>query len=144
MNYTTIVNNQTIPVSEIPEMDYGDFIDLNTDFLSDSPEKHCVNYFGYPVGNQVQLICCIADDNTHQIYVSSCFVKSGDTLDSFTARNFNFEKFEREIHENFGVDYKDHPWLKPVRYAKTVSINPRPLPIILSFPSKAMNYTRLA
>jgi len=118
MNYTTIVNNQTISVSEIPKMGYGDFIDLNTGFLTDSPEKHCVNYFGYPVGSQIQLICCIADDNTHQIYVSSCLVKSGDTLDSFTARNFNFEKFEREIHENFGVDYKDHPWLKPVRYAK--------------------------
>jgi len=118
MNYTTIINNQTIPLSEIPVMGYGDFIDMNTGFLTDSPEKHCVNYFGYPVGNQIQLICCIADDNTHQIYVSSCLVKSGDTLDSFTARNFNFEKFEREIHENFGVDYKDHPWLKPVRYAK--------------------------
>ena len=118
MNYTTIINNQTIPLSEIPVMGYGDFIDMNTGFLTDSPEKHCVNYFGYPVGNQIQLICCIADDNTHQIYVSSCLVKSGDTLDSFTARNFNFEKFEREIHENFEVDYKDHPWLKPVRYAK--------------------------
>jgi Ni,Fe-hydrogenase III large subunit len=45
-------------------------------------------------------------------------VKSGDKLDSFTARNYNFEKFEREIHENFGVGYNDHPWLKPVRYAK--------------------------
>lgn len=118
MNYTTIANNQTIPVSEIPEMDYGDFIDLNTGFLTDSPERHCVNYFGYPIGNQIQLICCIADDNTHQIYVSSCLVKTGDTLYSFTARNFNFEKFEREIHENFGVGYNDHPWLKPVRYAK--------------------------
>jgi Ni,Fe-hydrogenase III large subunit len=118
MNYTTIVNNQTTPLSEIPEMGYKDFIDLNTGFLTDSPERHCVNYFGYPVGNQIQLICCIADDNTHQIYVSSCLVKSCDKLDSFTARNFNFEKFEREIHENFGVDYKDHPWLKPVRYAK--------------------------
>ncbi len=118
MNYTTIVNNQTISVSDIPEMIYNEFIGLNTDFLTDSPEKHCVNYFGYPVGNQIKLICCIADDNTHQIYVSSCLVKSGDQLDSFTARNFNFEKFEREIHENFGVDYKDHPWLKPVRYAK--------------------------
>jgi Ni,Fe-hydrogenase III large subunit len=24
--------------------------------------------------------------------------------------------FEREISENFGVQYSDHPWLKPVRY----------------------------
>ena len=35
---------------------------------------------------------------------------------SFTAQNFNFEKFEREISENFGIKYSDHPWLKPVRY----------------------------
>ena len=118
MNYTTIINNQTISVSDIPEISYNEFIDLNTGFLTDSPERHCVNYFGSPVGSQIRLICCIADDNTHQIYVSSCLVKSGDSLDSFTARNFNFEKFEREIHENFGVGYNDHPWLKPVRYAK--------------------------
>ena len=118
MNYTTIINNQTISVSDIPEISYNEFIDLNTGFLTDSPERHCVNYFGYPVGSQIRLICCIAGDNTHQIYVSSCLVKSGDSLDSFTARNFNFEKFEREIHENFGVGYNDHPWLKPVRYAK--------------------------
>lgn len=117
MNYTTIVNNQTIPVSTIPELGYEEFIDLNTGFLADSPERHCVNYFGYPVGSLVKLICCIADDSTHQIQVSSCMVKSGDRLDSFTARNFNFEKFEREIHENFGINYQDHPWLKPVRYA---------------------------
>jgi Ni,Fe-hydrogenase III large subunit len=118
MNYTTIINNQTIPVSDIPELVYKEFIGLNTGFLTDAPEMHCVNYFGYPVGNQIKLICCMADDSTHQIYVSSCLVKSGDTLDSFTARHFSFEKFEREIHENFGVGYKDHPWLKPVRYAK--------------------------
>ena len=117
MNYSTIENNQTIPVTDIPELSYNDFFGLNTGFLTNSHERHCVNYFGYPVGNQIKLICCIADDTTHQIYVSSCLVKTSDTLDSFTARNFNFEKFEREIHENFGIGYKDHPWLKPVRYA---------------------------
>ncbi len=119
MDYTTIINNQTISLAEIPEVGYNGFMELNTGFLTDFPERHCVNYFGYPVGNQIKLICCIADDNTHQIYVSSCLVKSGDKLDSFTARNYNFEKFEREIHENFGVGYNDHPWLKPVKYAKT-------------------------
>lgn len=118
MDYVTIINNQTISLADIPEVGYNGFMELNTGFLIDSPEKHCVNYFGYPVGNQIKLICCIADDGTHQIYVSSCLVKSGDKLDSFTARNYNFEKFEREIHENFGVGYNDHPWLKPVRYAK--------------------------
>jgi Ni,Fe-hydrogenase III large subunit len=118
MNYTTIKNNQTIPVAYIPEIEYEDFFGLNTGFLFNRPERHCVNYFGYHVGNQIKLICCVADDTTHQIYVSSSIVNTSEKFDSFTSRNLNFEKFEREIHENFGIKYKDHPWLKPVRYAK--------------------------
>jgi Ni,Fe-hydrogenase III large subunit len=118
MNYKTIINNQTIPVQDIPDLSYNEFLLLNTGFLTDTQESHCVNYFGYPLGKQIKLICCIADDATHQIYVSSCLVNTSETLESFTARNYNFEKFEREIHENFGVKYKDHPWLKPVRYPK--------------------------
>ncbi|HVU85225.1 MAG TPA: hypothetical protein VHC50_10310, partial [Puia sp.] len=48
--------------------------------------------------------------------VSSCIVDPAQQLPSFSKYNLVFEKFEREIHENFGVGYKDHPWLKPVRY----------------------------
>lgn len=117
MNYTSIKNNQTIPVAQIPELVYPDFLNLNTGFLKNSPEKHCVSYFGYRLEGQIKLICCVADDITHLIHVSSCCVKSSDVLESFSARNLNFEKFEREIHENFGIGYADHPWLKPVRFA---------------------------
>jgi len=118
MNYATIQNNQTIPVTDIPELGYSEFFGLNTGFMANSAERHCVNYFGYPAGNQIKLVCCIADDSTHEIFVSSCLAKPSDTLNSFTAVNFCFEKFEREIHENFGIGYNDHPWLKPVRYAQ--------------------------
>jgi Ni,Fe-hydrogenase III large subunit len=62
------------------------------------------------------LFCCFADDTEHTVLVSSCRVSQKKALDSFTAQNLNFEKFEREIHENFGIPYSDHPWLKPVRY----------------------------
>ncbi len=118
MNYSTILNNQTIPVTEIPTISYKEFFELNTGFLTSFPERHCVNYFGYRVGNQIKLICCIADDSAHEIYISSCLAKPSDSLDSLTTVNFCFEKFEREIHENFGIGYKDHPWLKPVRYSQ--------------------------
>jgi Ni,Fe-hydrogenase III large subunit len=110
-------NNQTIPVSEIPEFDYPSFFEENTGLISGHTERHCVNYYGYGLNNNIKLICCIADDKTHEIYVSSCLVKATDTLASFSKEHFCFEKFEREIHENFGVGYTDHPWLKPVRYA---------------------------
>jgi Ni,Fe-hydrogenase III large subunit len=78
--------------------------------------RHCVNYYGFREGDTIKLICCIADDNDHTVYVSSCLVEATAELASFTAKNLCFEKFEREIHENFGLKYSDHPWLKPVRF----------------------------
>jgi len=116
MNYISILNNQTISISEIPQNSYDSFLELNTGLVTGHPERHCVNYFGYPINNKISLICCIADDLEHKIYVSSCLVQVPAKLDSFTNKNFSFEKFEREIHENFDIDYIDHPWLKPVRY----------------------------
>ncbi|MDP2723415.1 MAG: NADH dehydrogenase subunit [Bacteroidales bacterium] len=117
MNYIRITNHQTIPVSDIPELDYNSFFELNTGIIIDHPERHCVNYFGYHVDNRIKLICCIADDLTHEIYVSSCSTAIQTRLQAFTSKLLCFEKFEREIHENFGIDFVDHPWLKPVRYA---------------------------
>jgi Ni,Fe-hydrogenase III large subunit len=116
MKYTTVINNQTIPVSQIPEISYADFFEVNAGFISERSENHCVNYFGFPAGNKIKLICCIADDANHVIYISSCLVSATDQLASLSAKILAFEKFEREIHENFGIDFPGHPWLKPLRY----------------------------
>jgi Ni,Fe-hydrogenase III large subunit len=89
---------------------------LNTGLVAENMARHCVNYYGFREGEAIKLICCIADDNDHTVYVSSCLVEATAELASFTAKNLCFEKFEREIHENFGVKYSDHPWLKPVRF----------------------------
>jgi hypothetical protein len=43
MNYKTIINNQTVPVAEIPELSYYEFLLLNTGFLIDSPERPSMN-----------------------------------------------------------------------------------------------------
>jgi len=117
MNYIRIKNSQTILLSDIPESNYESFYDMNLELVTGHIERHCVNYFGYKSGNNVKLICCIADDSTHDILVSTCLVNKAHSLESFTAKQLCFEKFEREIHENFGVNFPDHPWLKPVRYA---------------------------
>jgi Ni,Fe-hydrogenase III large subunit len=117
MHYLTIKNNQSVPVSDIPEVSYNAFLILNTGMVAESPERHCVNYFGYKVKDKIKLICCIADDADHLIYVSSCVIETESEHASFTAKKLCFEKFEREIHENFGIQYPDHPWLKPVRFA---------------------------
>ena len=117
MNYISIKNNQTIPVAEIPVLAYDAFLEVNTGLISHHHGNHCVNYFGYRNGDKITLICCIACDPEHLIHVSSCHVDPSQHLHSFTAKAYCFEKFERELHENFGIRYSDHPWLKPVRYA---------------------------
>ncbi|MBK9389878.1 MAG: NADH-quinone oxidoreductase subunit C [Bacteroidetes bacterium] len=117
MNNLIINNHQSVPVSSIPETNYELFLEMNTSLVADHPERHCVLYFGFRNADTIRLICCIADDNNHNILVSSSAVKDGAVLDSFTSRHFSFEKFERELHENFGIEYSNHPWLKPVRYS---------------------------
>jgi len=96
---------------------YNSFYELIAELVDGNPDRHCVNYFGYKNNGQVKLICCIADDGTHEIFVFSSLVSPDATLESVTARFYFFEKFEREIHENFGIGFIGHPWLKPVRYA---------------------------
>src|SRR5665213_1367096 len=114
-NYITIKNNQTIPFQNIPVLEYDDFLEQNTGLMVDEA-NHCVNYFGLLQGQSLRLICCMANDTEHVINVSSSVMSpfeggKGDVeLRSFTARHLAFQIFEREIHENFGVAYSDHPW----------------------------------
>ncbi len=118
MNYITINNHQAIPAKSIPVSKYQSFYELNTSMMEGHPERHCVIYFGYREKEDIRLICGIADDLNHNIMVSSSLVAPDSVLDSFTAKHLSFERFEREISENFGVGYKDHPWLKPVRFSE--------------------------
>ena len=123
MNFITLNNNQSVPAGTIPELNYDVFFETNTALIENHPERHCVMYFGYRTEKSVHLICCIADDNEKNIRVSSSVVKDDALLSSFSAKNLSFEKFEREIHENFGINYADHPWLKPVRYSENRADN---------------------
>ncbi len=118
MDYITIKNQENIPVKSIPDMEYNEFFNVNISLLDNHPERHCVLYFGYKIDGLIRLICCIADDDQHNIMVSSSRADINSVLNSFSAKNLAFERFEREIHENFGIGYNDHPWLKPVRYAE--------------------------
>ena len=116
MKFISIKNNQTIPMLQIPELEYSLFLEQNVFTLLKKDGAHCVNYFGFHEAGKIKLICCIANDESHDIHLSSCVVNAKESLPSFSQHNLVFEKFEREIHENFGIDYTNHPWLKPVRY----------------------------
>jgi hypothetical protein len=116
MNYISVHNNQRIALGAIPTLEYGQFRDVVLNELLTGDNAHCVNYYGYRVGPGVKLICCIANDDDGLIHILSTMVDPGDELPSITASKLSFHAFEREIHENFGIRYTDHPWLKPIRF----------------------------
>ncbi len=115
MKYIRVKNNQRIKVSDIPVLPYEEFLEVNTDLTRDI-YFHCVNYFALRVNGSLKLFCCIADDTTGSILISTSIVNPDETYASFTSRQFAYHVFEREIHENTGLKYSDHPWLKPLRY----------------------------
>jgi len=115
MNAISIKNNQQIALNAIPVLEYQQFLTYNTSLLIDE-ENHCVNYYGIPIEGKIKLICCVADDKKGLINVSSSLVDFQTPLASFSEHHLAFEKFEREIHENFGIAFTNHPWLKPVRF----------------------------
>jgi Ni,Fe-hydrogenase III large subunit len=115
--YITVLNNETIDFRSIPILDYDEFLETNILFLRNA-NNHCVNYFGFLLGGKLKLICCIANDSKARIKLTSTELEFGQARlhPSMTAQNPAFNMFEREISENFGVKYSDHPWLKPVKY----------------------------
>lgn len=116
MDFISIKNNQCIRFGEIPVLPYADFYSLIDNKLTTAPDAHCVAYYGVPMDGKIRLICCLADDATHLINVASAVVEPTAVLESLTPKHLDLQLFEREIHENFGVGFSGHPWLKPVRY----------------------------
>lgn len=116
MNVIRIKNNQRVGIHEIPVIPYEEFLETNTS-LTEDVYFHCVHYFAFPQGDTLRLFCCVADDTSGHILVSSSEVDLHKKYPSFTARQFAWHVFEREIHEQTGLQYTDHPWLKPLRYS---------------------------
>jgi Ni,Fe-hydrogenase III large subunit len=116
--YSEIKNNSIpLDLSEIPVLKYNVFYDQVADFLKDEA-KHCLAYYGVEISANLKFYCCIADDNNSSITVFAHEIeKNQPVLKSLTPVCSQIHIFEREINENFGVEFEGHPWLKPVRYS---------------------------
>lgn len=117
METLKIHNNKCIPMNGIPVMTYPEFFRSILELMESGDGVHCVTYFGYPFQSRIRLVCCLADDRSHDLHLLTTHIRQGDLLPSLTVRYQAFQGFERELHEQFGVAYSDHPWMKPLRYA---------------------------
>ena len=113
------VKNNSFPLDlkEIPILKYDLFYEQVSHFL-ESEAKHCVAYYGVAISGILKFFCYIADDNDKSIAVFSHELDMDKPiLKSLTKVCTQLQIFEREIHENFGVEFNGHPWLKPLRYS---------------------------
>lgn len=116
--YASMKNQESISLSKIPILSYSEFYSEVVS-LMEQPQIHCVNYYALQEEDILKFICCLADDVAGDIKVFSHEVpkKEKMQLASVTKEVYAFHIFEREIAENFGVEFIDSPWSKPVRYA---------------------------
>ena len=127
-----IKNGQSVGLDEITILNYSDFYDLVKNLLQEE-QNHCVAYYAFHKNTDLQFMMVIADDKQHDILILTHILKADDKkeLASLTQHFFALHIFEREIYENFGVAFTNHPWLKPVRFPenradKNIKINDYP------------------
>jgi len=118
------VNPFVVPLKEIPVLDYPLFVNKIKEMTADEG-CHCVTYHSVPLGAALRFFCVTANDNDHSLCVISHEQIPGQlSLESLTPIHPSFHLFEREISEEYGVEFKGHPWMKPVRYQSSVIRHP--------------------
>lgn len=108
-------NPVCVELDKIPTLSYDEFYEQTIHILHNS-QCRCVNYFANRSQEGLVFYMVISDRN-NDILIYSFTSSSQVTLDSITAKIPSMHVFEREISENFGVKFNNHPWLKPLRYA---------------------------
>ncbi|HPB01401.1 MAG TPA: NADH-quinone oxidoreductase subunit C [Bacteroidales bacterium] len=120
MKESSIILNQNPAVfrlSDLPMIDYVQFWQ-EVSAMMKNENNHIVAYFPLPDGaDKWRFICAVADDANKNIQVFSheCS-RDVSKLESLTPEINAMHIFEREMHENNGIDFPGHPWLKPVRW----------------------------
>ena len=116
--HVVIKNQGTVPLRLIPVLPYNVFLSDVLALLQNS-KNHCVNYYAFPYADKLKFICCIADDEAGNLKVLSHeqSLQREVQLISIAKDSFPLHIFEREISENFGVEFINSPWNKPLRYA---------------------------
>lgn len=111
MNYYIAKNNEKINLLDIPTID---FEILRAQLAA--TDLRPVAFFGCDWGDNIKLFTALADDEKGEILLNSALIsKETKEYESITKDNHQYHMFEREFYEQFGIEPKGHPWLKPVR-----------------------------
>ncbi|UFS68792.1 NADH-quinone oxidoreductase subunit C [Geomonas sp. RF6] len=118
-DFYRLYNGSAIQRCNIPSLDQDEFLQKVLDAV-DSGWRVC-SYFGVPAGRELELYALLAPKAGGQLGIASTKV-SGGRLPSLTPFCPQLHLFEREIAEQYGVVFENHPWGKPVRFQKALRL----------------------
>lgn len=104
-----------LPLAAIPLLDDNGFADALRANLPDGGRLAAL--FAVPEEtnkNEVRLYAAVAPPGDHRVIVFGH--RPGTRFPSLTPELPQLHLFEREITEQYGVSFTDHPWMKPVRF----------------------------
>ncbi len=109
----TVYNGSSVPMADIPAVGSSQFLQNILDTVDQG--WRIVSYFGIPGPAGVSLVCLLADKGEGQLAVTRADV-TADHIPSISSLCPQAQLFEREIAEQCGLIFDDHPWFKPVRF----------------------------
>ena len=114
-------NGACVARREVPVLSRDEFLE---EFLGALDAGwRAVSYFGAPEGVFLKLYCLLSSKADATLGVMSSVVTTG-SFPSLVEYAPQLHLFEREIAEQFGVDFEGHPWMKPVRFQSPVASPP--------------------
>jgi Ni,Fe-hydrogenase III large subunit len=114
----TLHNGVAAPRDQLPRFD----IDAFRRIVIDAPGRgrRVSALFGHPAGGDaIELIVVLAADDEGILEAASTIV-SGESYPAITPDCTQAHLFEREIAEQWGLRPEGHPWLKPVRFHRSM------------------------
>ncbi|MGE0820964.1 MAG: NADH-quinone oxidoreductase subunit C [Candidatus Binatia bacterium] len=108
--------NELLPLGEVPVVSISEF--RGAVLMGVAAGARLTALFGRPYAHDtVQCIAVLADGLTGNMSVSSTLID--DTYRALTPECPQAHWFEREIAEQWGIQPKGHPWLKPLRFHRS-------------------------
>jgi len=114
----TFYNGSSLPRREIPEKGESDFLGIILDAVDHG--WRVAAYFGVSETTGLQLYCLLASESQNLLGMTTTTLSNG-TFPTLARLCPQIQLFEREISEQFGVIFDDHPWPKPVRFQRPLA-----------------------
>ena len=120
--FLEIKNAAAAPLASVPLVSFAEFRDA----VKQAVQEHSMrvaSFFAMPEENgDHRMTVVLCGDNTDLLYLLS--FRAGRRYPALTADMPQFHWFEREIAEQYGIVPENHPWLKPIRFHRTLDNAP--------------------